>query len=91
MQVKLNSSNYNHVHTFNIIVRDKELVLTTPKGDEIASICVETMEMDVQNDERKYRTVPTKNFFVSFSPAENTCGKDVGHAWVELDPKPVSV
>ena len=91
MKVNLKSINYGHEHAFNIVIRDKELVLTTPDGSEIASIIAETMEMDVQNDEGRYRTVPTKNFFVAFRPAENTCGKDVGHAWVDPTPQPVEV
>lgn len=83
MRVELKASNYDRKHSFNVIMRPNELLLTTPDGKEIASIVIETMEKDSIQADGKFATEPTNNFFVWFRPADTTCGRDVAHAWVE--------
>lgn len=68
MQVTLTSKNHGQKHSFNLVVRDQEIVLTTADGEEFAHLAVETSENDIETDDG-YETVPTKNFFVNFTPA----------------------
>ena len=84
MQVTLQATNHDRQHTFNLVVRDNEILLTTPDGAEIASLSVQTMETDVLVDE-KYKTVPTDNFFICFRDVSKSGLKDAAMAWVKND------
>lgn len=82
MQVTLTSKNHNREHSFNLVVREHEIVLTTPDGEEFATLQVETSENDVLQDD-SYKTVPTNCFFLNFCPARDSrCDK--GSAWVNV-------
>lgn len=37
MKVTLTSKNHGQKHSFNLVVRDQEIVLTTPDGEEFAA------------------------------------------------------
>jgi len=83
MKVTLQSDDkHDRKHSFNVVVRDHELLLTTPEGKAIASLVVQTMERDVKGEDDKYHTEPTDNFWVCFRPSEFSGMKDAAEAWV---------
>lgn len=93
MQVTLLSKNHQREHTFNIVVRDDEILFTTPDGTEFASMRVETSETDILSPGRyadddgpalgRYTTIPTNSFFLSYLPTQDSlAGKET--AWVAV-------
>ncbi len=58
------SKNFGKNHEVIVIKRDKEILLCTSSGKEIASIYLDTM---TDKDEKQ-----TENFFVTFLPAEKS-------------------
>lgn len=78
MQLSLKSTNHNREHKFTLVVRDKELIFTTPDGDEICSITVQTME-----DDRLGKAEPTSNFWLVFDAPDVQLDKNIAEAIVE--------
>ena len=74
---------YKGEHTFRLVAGDKELILTTPDGQEIARITVQTLTKDIRDEEGDYHTKPSKNFTVCFEAVENGGSKNTANAWVE--------
>jgi len=62
------------------------LFLTTPDGNPIARISVQTLTKDVKDEEGDYHTKPSKNFVLCFEAVENGGSKDTANAWVETIP-----
>lgn len=83
MQVTLTSKNHSREHTFNLVVRENEIILTTPNGDEFANLTVCTAETDVKQEDGTYKTVPTDDFFISFdAPVETKTSKESAYVVV---------
>ena len=83
MQVTLTSKKHNRQHTFNLVIRDEEIILTTPDGEEFASLVVSTGEKDIKQEDGTYKTVPTDDFFISFdAPLETKTDKNSAYVVV---------
>lgn len=78
MQLSLKSTNHDKDHKFTLVIRDKELIFTTPDGDEICSITVQTME-----DDRASKAEPTANFWMVFDAPDRSLDKNIADAIVE--------
>jgi hypothetical protein len=69
----MKSTNLNVEHNLILVKREKEIVITTLDGVEIANLTVQTMTKGVPVNEEgsptKWKDVPTKNFFLVFTSA----------------------
>ena len=74
---------YDGVHSFDIVEGNKELILVTPAGKEIARLSVQTMSRDVKDEDGEYHTKPSKNFFLCFDAKENSGSRNQAAAWAE--------
>jgi hypothetical protein len=61
---------------------DDRIIITTASGQEIACVYVETIEHDHKKDE-KWKTEPTKNFWVRFVPTMKCWMDDSAEVIVE--------
>jgi hypothetical protein len=67
----MKSSNYPEIdHPIVMVKRDNEIIIALPDGEEIASLTVCTMEKDEKQPDGKFKDVPTKNFWLMFTPSE---------------------
>ena len=83
----MKSTNYPKInHEVIFIKRKNEIVFALPNGEEIASIKVCTMEMDEKQENGKYKSVPTDNFWLQFIPSKkcyDACMRDCASVIVD--------
>ena len=69
----MKACNYKGIeHPVIIIPRDDEILIATPEGQEIASLKVETMETDVEEDGDGWTTKATQNYWLVFHPKSSS-------------------
>ena len=79
----MRSRNYPEIeHEIEVVMKDNQLVITTPDGREIACVYVETMEGPPIPGNQK---IPTKNFWVRFVPTMKCWMDDSAEVIVEAD------
>lgn len=79
-EITLKSTNYGREHSFVLIEKDGELLLSA-EGRTFAKLTLQTMEKDVKDDDGDYHTKPSNNFFVCFHPTD-PCAKDIANVWL---------
>lgn len=77
----MKSKNLNIEHDFIIVKREKEIIITTSDGVEIATLTVDTMTRSAEFP--TLPSVPTKNFYLVFEPAGDKLDKNIATVWVE--------
>jgi len=54
--------------TIILIPREEEILITTEDGIEIATLGIQIMHKDIKGADGKYKTVPSKSFWLVFEP-----------------------